>query len=137
MAYQKKTIGEYIEKINFADDPNIYLFFKHIQTGLLAFANQQQTAEESFAKYKVMLRIAEGFLSKKFGVDFNEVRKQIERETKDEAERLSREVMYIAELLDTSVRKVELQIVWSKDAQDDEIDAHLMQMAGFVAEEEK
>jgi len=134
---QKKTIGEFYERIDFSNDPNIFLFYKHILTGLTSFANPQQTAEESFAKYKVMLRIAEGFISEKFNVDFNEVRKQIAEETDDDSERLSKEVMYIAKLLDSSVRKVEIQLVWNKRAKDDDNDeSALLEISGYEPEAE-
>ena len=112
----QKEIGEFIEKINFAEDPNIFLFYKHILAGLQAFSNPQQPTEDSFAKYKVMLRIAEGFLSAKFGMDFNQIRKEIKQKTADESEQLAMEIQKIAELLDTKVRKVEIMLKFKKDA---------------------
>lgn len=111
-----KKIGEFIEKINFSEDPNIYLFYRHILAGLNAFSNPQQPPEESFSKYKVMLRIAEGFLSAKFGVDFNKIRNEIRQKAQDESEQLAMEIQKIAELLDTKVRKVEIMLKFKKDA---------------------
>jgi len=125
-----KKIGEFYEKLDFSQDPNIFLFYRHILTGLQAFANPQQSADESFAKYKVMLRIAESFLSEKYDIDFNEVRKRIAKETKDESERLSREVMEIAKILDKSIRKVEIQLVWKKGIkEEDDFNSELLELA--------
>jgi len=116
----QKKIGEFIEKVNFAEDPNIYLFYKHILSGLQAFSNPQQPTEESFAKYKIMLRIAEGFLSAKFGVDFNKIREELRKKYDNEAEQLAAEIQEIAKLLDTRMRKVEIVLRFKKDAIDEE-----------------
>lgn len=120
MAWQKNKIGEFIEKIDFSNDPNIFLFYRHFLTGLQAFANPQQTTEESFNKYKIMLRLAEGFLSAKFNFDFTQFRKEIEQQTENEGERLALEVRKIAELLDSKKRKIDVQIAFKKEAVDDE-----------------
>jgi len=120
VAWKKDSIGDFIEKIDFSNDPNIFLFYRHFLTGLSAFANPQQTTDESFEKYKIMLRLAEGFLSAKFNFDFVEFRKQIAQEVEDDAERLSREVQKIAELLDSKKRRVDVQIAFKKEAVDDE-----------------
>lgn len=116
---QKKKLGEYIEHIDFASDPNIHLFYQHLQAGLEAFKNPQQSPDESFSKYLQMLRIAESFLGAKFDVDFKKIREEAKKQTDDPTEQILIEIEKVAELLDKRTRKIKVTLVFKK-VRDDE-----------------
>lgn len=108
-----KSIGDFTEKIDFSNDPNMYLFYKHMAAGLLSFTQQGQTPENSISRYKSMLRVAEGFIGGKFGVDFIKLRKDLESEGYSEADILLKEIEVISFLLNQRSRKVNIILDFS------------------------
>jgi hypothetical protein len=103
MAEIRKDLGEYREIIDFANNPNVYMFYKHINAGLSAFTNMQQTTDESINKFLFMLRIAEIYLAQEYEFNFANFRKELQG---TETEKIQEEIKKIAELLSqTQVKK--------------------------------
>jgi len=112
---EQRVLGNYYEIVDFANDPIMNVFYSHVKAALLAFANDQSGNEKvAINKYLFLFRRGAALLFRKFGLDYVEWKKQLDREDLSEGEKLLKEMEKIAELLEQRARKIQIVLRFTK-----------------------
>lgn len=58
---EEKTI-ELEERVDIQTDPILYIFWKHLNSGLMAFSNTNISAEDAYMRYEKLIKMGYRFL---------------------------------------------------------------------------
>lgn len=62
---EEKTL-EIEERVDIRKDPILYIFWKHLNAGLLAFSNTNISAEDAYMRYEKLIKMGYKFLKSSF-----------------------------------------------------------------------